>query len=279
MPLDTTTSSLTVGTVQCWDEGIVSERFSRNEQVAVRRIRCPWQSRIYVAQQLRGQSFGASYTPPSPYPDAPWLFADQVETVGGYTGVDANGKPTGLQVGVNLMVAYKYAVQHVSYRTLDYLADQQLGSLGLDFATQWISVPSAQAAAFKFATNGNDCLEPPALPLTTVEFVKTVNQVNTLPITKVMTAAASPANSVAFQGAPPGQVIFAGCRSQRQLDTYGQENWNMVYRFKYRSKPWDSAINPAITPGSGTDPFDQLVFKSNGNAIIPRSDLNSLLSA
>ncbi len=287
MPLDISTAIKIPGlpaNMPLWDEE-TSEDFDHKSQSATRVMRCLWPNRVFITQLLRGQTTaGLIYDPPLAYPDAPWLFVSRVKTKG-YEGADpATGQPTGRTVGVNGMVAYKYAALVVTYSTLDYLADQQLGSLSLDFGVKYVLPPSTGGAVFKYAVTQNDCLEPPPIPVTMVEFTRTINQVPVLPVQTVMNAAKNPINSLAFEGADPGLARFAGCKSSRQLDTYGNECWNVTMRFSIQSIPWDAQINPspgANSSGSGdyVEPYEQLVYKSNGQPIIGRSDLNLLLSA
>jgi hypothetical protein len=139
-------------------------------------------------------------------------------------------------------------------------------------------------------------MDPPSIPIVTVEFSRTINQVPHLPIATAMTAAKSPINSMPFTlptssaagsfagstTADPGLVLYIGMRTQRVIDTYGSENWNVTHKFKWRSIPWDAAINPSPTSSGGSgdyvEPIEQLLYNANDNPIIARSDLNLLLS-
>ena len=300
MPLDISTSITLPGlpsNIPLWDEG-VKDHLTRKSSMAIRKMRCLWPNRYYIAQLLRGNTSASfSYVPPMAYPDAPWMYVDEVEMDGAVGTDPATGRPTGLVLGPNGMVGYKYALLSITYRTPDWLVDQQLGSLAVDVSTQFITVPSNGAAVFKFAASGNDCTDPPSIPITTIEFSRTINQVPSLPIVTAMTAAKSPINSVPFTlptssaagsfagstTAPPGFVLYGGMRSQRAIDSYGNENWSVTHKFRWRSIPWDAAINPSPTAsGSGSggyvEPIEQLVYKANGNPIIARSDLTALLS-
>jgi hypothetical protein len=132
MPLDSTTAITLPGLpadIPLWDED-VEDHLGRTTSTAVRKMRCLWPNRYFIAQLLRGQSTaGFAYIPPMAYPDAPWMYVDSVDMKMGL-GADPNtGLPTGKLVGPNGMVGARYALLTVTYRTLDWLVDQQLGSL------------------------------------------------------------------------------------------------------------------------------------------------------
>jgi hypothetical protein len=123
----------------------------------------------------------------------------------------------------------------------------------------------------------------PQLPLTTA-MNAAMNPVNSLPFTLPTSSAAG--GFATTTTAPPGYVLYNGLKSRRNIDSYGNERWSITHRFLWRNLPWGFAANPSPSSafsgsgsGSGMEPFEQLVFISNGNPLYGTSDLNLLLNA
>jgi hypothetical protein len=299
VPLDSTTQSITwydrgvIG--RAWDEELTGE-IGRIKSEATRIIRCMWSDRFHVAAWLKGgfdPVFGYIAPQTLPYEAGTGLtntnlYVNKVKWRG-REGTNAQGQPVGrLQLYASdgtPIVGYKYALLTVEYGTLDWLAQQQLGTLGLDYGTQWVTTPDPQTTGtptYKFATGGQNIEEAQALPLTVIELNIGRYHMASIPVATVMMAAKSPLNSVTltntlFPGLPngqatPGTVMFSGCHDERAIDSFGNPSFNLTYKLKWRSIPWDQGINPT------TGLWDQIINIQTGLPIIPRSDLSILMT-
>ena len=144
MSLDSTTA-ITISGVRCWDRG-TEEHFERlGYSHAIRSVLCAWGDRLTLVNALRGGAGVASgvyyYNLAAGYPDATFLAFDSV-TISGVAG------ETGLGVGPNGQVAYKYARLAIKYQTLDYLEGTATGTLSLDYSTEVIAARKPRRLSF-----------------------------------------------------------------------------------------------------------------------------------
>jgi hypothetical protein len=267
MGLDATTA-ITLFGIQVWDEG-TKETFVRSTaSSATRTLVCAWSDRVNLINALRGSVVQESptmiqYAPPASYPDAPWLFVDTVD-------VEGIAGESGLSVGPNGLVAYKYARIRVLYKSLTYQEGSETGVLSLDFGAEWINLSSV-TASLKFSDGpGGDVTTDlnPALRITAIAFRQTRNNLPAIPINTII-AASNSVNLNAFQGAQPGTVKFDGASSQRRLFSNGSPGWDMTYAFTYRSVGWNVAYDPV----NGWRP---VAFKASGQAPFSSFDYNQL---
>jgi hypothetical protein len=275
MPLDSSTAITFLG-VNVWDEG-TEEHFVRvGNSTATRTLLCAWEDRVTIINQIRG---GASiiggyyyYTDSQVYPDAPFLPFDSIHV----EGIAGDG---GLSVGPNGMVAYKYARIHIVYKTLDYIEGVTTGTLSLDYATQFVSLPQS-ASTYQFADG--TALSPqdsPPLRRGIVSMVQTRKNLADLPSALVQSVCGC-VNSVEFLGGAPGTVLFDGGHADRRLTMTGDENWDMTYKFLYDPIGWNYLLQPSTTGTStGVVGTYQLVTRiSDGSTLYPSTDLNQLLA-
>jgi len=256
MPLDSSTSIIISG-IQCWDEG-TEEHFQRfGHSTAVRNILCAWGDRLTLVNALRG---GAGinngvyyYNLSADYPDAAFLAFDSV-TITGIAG------ESGLSVGPNGQVAYKYARLAIVYKTLDYLEGTTTGTLSLDYSTEVIAAPQT-AAAFVWADGSDvDPADCPAIRVPIVTLVQTRKNLAALPTVLVQSLSGC-INSAAFLGGAVGTVLFDGAHATRRLTTTGAENWDMTYKFLYCRTGWNYFLRAgegfvAVNgKGTGTPPY------------------------
>jgi hypothetical protein len=202
MPLDSTTSIPFLG-VQVWDEATEENFVRTGNSSAVRTILCNWTDRIAIINQIRGggTEIGSVYyyTPSQVYPDAPFLPFDSIR-VEGIPG------DTGLSVGPNGLVAYKYARLHITYKALDYFDGVTTGTLSLDFATQSVSLPQT-APTYQFP-DGTPLTpqDSPPIRLGVVTFVQTRKNLATLP-SQLVQSLAGCVNSASFLNGPPARFF------------------------------------------------------------------------
>ena len=186
--------------------------------------------------------------------------------------MDVEGIPgeTGLSVGGNGLVAYKYARIRITYRSLPYLEGTETGVLSVDYGSEWFTL-SNSTPSLKFS-DGTAADVPtdvnPSLRITTIAFRQTRNNLASIPVSTIL-AATNTVNAAAFQGAPPGKVKFDGASSQRRLFSNGNPGWDMTYAFTYRSVGWNVAYDPA----GGWRP---VLLKSTSQPPFPSFDYNQL---
>jgi hypothetical protein len=274
MALDSTTSITFLG-VQVWDEG-TEEHFVRvGNSSATRTMLCAWEDRVTIINQIRG---GADviggfyyYTPSQVYPDAPSLPFDSIH-VEGLAGED------GLSVGPNGMVAYKYARMRIVYKTLDYIDGVETGTLSLDYATQFVSLPQS-ASTYQFPDGTKlAAQDSPPLRRGIVSMVQTRKNLANLP-TDLVQSLCGCVNSAAFLGGAAGTVLFDGAHADRRLTMAGSENWDMTYKFLYDPIGWSYLLQPSTTATSSTavGTFQLVTRISDGSTLYPSGDLSQLL--
>jgi len=268
MGLDASTA-ITLCGVQVWDEGTKEQFVRSSPSSAIRTLVCTWTDRVALINALRGSVVQESpylveYVAPSAYPDAPWLFVDTIE-VEGIPG------ESGLSVGPNGLVGYKYARIRVIYKSLPYQEGIETGVFSVDYGAEWFTL-SGSTASLKFSDgSGGDVAtdQNPALRITTITFRQTRNNLPSIPVGQII-AATNTVNSAPFQGAAAGTVKFDGAASQRRLFSNGTPGWDMTYAFTYRSVGWNVAYDPA----NGWRP---VAFKASNQPPFASYDYNGLL--
>jgi len=55
-------------------------------------------------------------------------------------------------------------------------------------------------------------------------------------------------NKYAFLGAAPETLRYDGMQSQKTIVFASINNWNICFRFKWRSVSWNSIFNPKASP-------------------------------
>jgi hypothetical protein len=272
--LDSTTS-ITLFGFTVWDEG-TREQFNRETpSCATRTLVCAWGDRVglinairsstgYVALTTSGSRTIVQYVAPANYPDAPWLYVDTIE-------VEGLAGETGLSVGTNGLVAYKYARIRIIYKSLPYQEGVETGVFSVDYGAEFFTLPS-QTGSLTFTDSTGGMVptdQNPALRITVVTFKQTRMNLPSIPTSQIM-AATDCVNSAAFQGAAVGTVLFAGASSQRRLFAGGSPGWDMTYSFSYRSVGW----NVAFDPNKGT--FRPVQFTGNSQTPYSQYDFNQL---
>jgi hypothetical protein len=242
MGLDSSTSITLLG-IQVWDEGTKEQFVRSTTSSATRTLVCAWTDRVALINLLRGAVLQQSpsvlqFTPPAAYPDAPWLFVDTI---------DVEGIPgeTGLNVGVNGLVGYKYARIRVTYRSLSYAEGTETGAFSVDFGSEWLTLSSA-TPSLKFTDGSAEDVSTdlnPSLRITTIAFRQARNNLPSIPVPLIVSATDT-VNSSSFQGADAGKVKFDGASSQRRIFSNGSPGWDMTYAFTYRSVGWNVAYDP-----------------------------------
>jgi hypothetical protein len=267
MPLDSSTSITLLG-IQVWDEGTREQFVRASTSSATRTLVCAWNDRVALINVLRGNVLQESpavvqYSPPAAYPDAPWLFVDTI---------DVEGIPgeSGLSVGTNGLVAYKYARIRVTYRSLPYLEGTETGVLSVDYGSEWFTLSNSRPS-LKFSDGSGEDVSTdlnPSLRITTVAFRQTRNNLPSIPVNQIV-AATDTVNQSSFQGAAPGTVKFDGAASQRRLFSNGSPGWDLTYAFTYRPVGWNVAYDPV----GGWRP---VLLKSSGQPPFASYDYNAL---
>ena len=270
MPLDSSTAITFLG-VNVWDEGTEENFVRTGYSTATRTLLCAWEDRIAIINQIRG---GASviggfyyYTPSQAYPDAPSLPFDAIR-------VEGIAGDSGLSVGPNGMVAYKYARLRITYKTLDYIDGITTGTTSLDFASQMVNLPQS-TPTYKFPDGTLlSAQDGPLVRRSIVSLVQTRKNLAQLPSALVQSLAGN-VNSTGFLGGNPGTVLFDGARADRRLTTTGNENWDMTYKFMFDPIGWNNVLQPS---GSGAGTYQKVVRIADGvTTLYPSADLNQLL--
>jgi hypothetical protein len=272
MPLDSTTAITFLG-VQVWDEGTEESFVRTGNSTAVRTMLCAWEDRVAIINQIRGGGLEVGgyyfYTPSQVYPDAPFLPFDSIH-------VEGIAGDTGLNVGPNGLVGYKYARLRITYKALDYFDGVTTGTMSLDYATHTISLPqSAPTYQFPDGTPLSPQDSPP-IRVGIVTIVQTRKNLAILPASTVQSLAGC-VNSSSFLGGNTGTVLFDGAHAQRRLTTTGAENWDMTYKFLYLPVGWNNLLQASAKSAGTVGTFQQVTRISDGSPLYPQADLSPLL--
>lgn len=269
MALDSTTQVPLYG-INVWDVDTQESYVTFGKSEAIRTIWCAWDDRNILINNIGG--FGGYnlvnifyYSTAAPYAAAPGLlFAQRVDVQG--LGV----KNITTYVGGASMVGYDTcAICKIHYGSLPW-PPQQPGMLSIDYSADEIILPQT-TSVWKFATTGNvvDASQFPSRRNINVALTwKTFNNFS-IPSSTFM-AYAGAVNSDTFLGASPGQVLFAGAKTTRQLNTVGVEAWDITYPFIFNEIGWNDIYNPQ------TGNFEKVVDQ-NGNPPFPGMTLNNLV--
>lgn len=278
MALDTTTAITVAGVFPVWDEG-ASERPSRKGSTATRRLLTLWELRWQLASALIGQGAGSgllvSITAAEQYPDAPWLFAHEVD-------MEGVGKQT---EGANGQIAYEWARLTVEHRSLEASFSGGIsGSLQIDFAADALSVPQDEAT-FKWESDDED-VPPEASPQLSIAVAQLTIPQRDLPeirgrVPNIL-ALFDHVNEDTLFGAPAGHMLYKGCRSiGRVMDPGGSvgtgsatgggiEVSDLLHSVLWRSVPW----NKFLRPSTGT--WENIVYKATGQPYFAEGNLSFL---
>lgn len=263
MPLDATTA-ITIGGVQCWDND-AEEDMNRYRSEAVRHLTCAWSNRMALMAALLGgstqngviQNTAAS----ARYPDATWLRADSIATVG--EGIKS--------VGPNGMVAYTWAHLTVRYKTSDIsLLSEEIGTLSIDVRAD-VLMPSQNEPTFKWSSDNKDLPveATPGIPIPIVEFVKARRNMAAIPMALILSLV-DHVNSSSFEGAAAGKVLYHGARSEATITSAGVYNFDLAHRFTYHPYGHNKMLRPS------TGAWENIVTKTGSNPPHPTGDLNAL---
>lgn len=256
--MPSTSTSITIGGVQCWDEEI-SEEFTRTTARVTRTIRCSWGDRGTLIGYLRG---GANqignfyiYTNPQAAPGYSWLYTDEVTVArDGAKSQDGSG-----------IIAGDYAVLTVTYTPL---IGTQTGAIGLDFGKEIIALPDN---SLKFADgSGEPVPGAKAKVIAVIGITQAKLNAASLPISAIIAASAAPLDNSGLFGSSTGTLLFDGGRALRKFTTAGVSNWDIEFRFLCRpALRWDYMYD-------STGVARQVVSSTGGAVFYTSSNLNAL---
>lgn len=277
MPLDATTAITVAGVTPVWDEG-TDEVFSRKGSSATRRLLTTWDKRIELAAALVGQGTGSGVllgiTAAEPYPDAPWLLAQEVRIEG--VGL--------MSEGPNGQIAYEFARLVVEHRSIEFTFSGLGGSLQIDFSADSLSVPQNEAT-FKWKSDDED-VPPEASPsLSVATAVLTIPQRNLPEIrgrVPNLLALVDHVNDRDLFGATKGHFLYKGCRSiGRVMDPGGSvgtgsataggiEVSDLLHCALWRSVEWNKFLRPS------TGVWEDIVYKATDQPYFAEGNLGFL---
>jgi hypothetical protein len=259
---------ITLGGVQCWDEG-TEEDLTRERNYAKRTLVTLWEDRLQLVRAIRGEETvslgGIDIFPAQPYDagDIPFLYPDKFKIKGvGALSSSVAGRPL-----------YRYARIEVTYSTLD------AGELGLEIGSQVITLPKT-GPTLKWSSDNEEVpyQDTTGRPMVVMTLTKSRVRQPSIPVAAIINAAKKPLNSVEFQGAEAGTVLFDGGRAVRytyaSATTSGGVLYDIQYRFLCRpSLPWNHLFRRT---GASVD-HEEVKF-IGGDPYLETSDLNELFA-
>lgn len=281
-------SSVFLYGVNLWDEDVEENYVTFGKSSAVRTVTCLWNDRTTMINNLGGFSgFNLInqfyYQPAVSFPAAPGLmYFSSVKTMG--IGVRSQ---TAYQGGQN-MVGYQWCRAKILYESLPW-PPQAPGMLSIDYSVESVAMPAptnatldpatgaymatATVPLWKFATTHNfvNAAQIPSRQVVLVNLTWQIFNQLSLP-TATLQAYAGSVNNATFLGAAAGQVMFAGAKTNRRMNTQGVEAWDITYPFLYNSVTagWNGVYNP------NTGNFEKIVDQ-NGNPPFTEMNLSTLV--
>lgn len=271
--VDSNTTAGTIGGKSFWDDDVEEHFFTRGgDSSATRTITCRWDDRLAIVAALAGgttiNGVVQINTQPMTYPDATWLYVKGIHPEG--VGVR--------KVGVNGMVGYDFAKIKIDYGVLekDFGSSDDVGAMSLDISNEIISPPRDQPT-FRWADDASGSISgtklpveaTPAIPISTADFEKSLNNVAALPVPTVISLL-DHVNGAVFEGAAKGKVIYKGCRTFRKITALGVQNWNVAHRFIYRTVEWNKFLSPK------TGKWEPIVYWATNQPLFPFGDFAQL---
>ena len=83
-------------------------------------------------------------------------------------------------------------------------------------------------------------------------------------------------NNAPIFGAAAKCLRFDGARTFRRFTATGALNWDVAYRFSYRSIPWTQMLRPPNAAQSITGGWTEVQFRNNGNPVYALIDYTPL---
>ncbi len=268
--------ALTIGGIVCQE--LVANFGESYDRLAGPQFRksflCGWADRFTVANAFLGLSstvsIGGLITLQTPlaYPDLSTAYATHIDLVP--VGNPTEGARQTVWPNAIVNVTYgclPWSFSGFDYMQLDGLHPYVYAEQGFNYTSEWITVPKTQV----FYSGGTVPLDQDwgfRSPL--INFSIMVKYVPYLNVPPLITALASPINSVAFLGCAAGKLLFNGAESRPSFMVDGTRTQNIEYSFSYRPiAPWDYVYKG----GSG---WVQVVDSTNTN-IQQRSDLSTII--
>ena len=267
MELDDSNSIL-IGGIRAMDESAV-ERLSRRDAQGKRILVSAWSDRIALAEFLLGISSGSGITEeigePDPYPDAPWLSADDVDIEG--VGL--------MSVGPNGMVAYEHARLTVIYRA----AIHRLGGFGgsglqIDLASDVLTLPQ-DLPSLKWASD-DEFIPPEASPGLSIPCATLYFPQPDLPNFRDnhpgFLALIDCVNDQTLFSIDAGHLLYKGMVSHGRITANGIEAKDLVHKVLWRKIPWNHFLRPGVGGG-----WQEVVYIHDDQPYFLPGDLNALL--
>lgn len=284
--------AINIAGIQCWDEG-TEEHFNRfGVGRAVRKIRCGWNNSAILINAIFQPgippTLTGSYVFPNSYPRVPsWLLSGvEIKGRAGTTGLGFLTYPDPVSGEIPL-VAYAEAEMDFIYESQRFDATDS-GELEADLDTEVIR-PPGYSPSFSFMSNDTGATmtvppeDTPGIRLIVLGFDYVLRYQTTQFLNAAIAAAQSPVNSTTTTlgragqslSIPAGYLLYQGMRTRYSPVGTGANGWRVSHRFKYRSQPWNCAIN-TLDPKSVT--WATVYYTGSTNMIYPTSDLNVLLN-
>jgi hypothetical protein len=258
--------TITLGGVQVSDEG-VSEAYSLDASSATHRIKCLWADRYSLIPYL----FNANGTGrPYAYPDAAWMFVDQVSVEGeGVLGDDS----------LSGRVSYEYANLSIVYRAINYASDgTETAALQMDLSTTAFScggsTPYVKWAAGASGSIAGKSISPeisPVLEVVTGTIIKSRANVSTLD-TATIASLLNTVNNATFLGFAAETLRYKGNGTHRRFTVSGAEHWNSGHVWELISVGWNTLFSPI------TGLFEPFVVAATGSKFYTPASQTPLLS-
>ncbi len=264
-----TTKAITVPHEELADSP--SETWSSQGFNATRKLRCRWDDRLSLTEQLTGsRSVDGSYHSPAVYPHFP---AARVHAV----AIAPVGKPADL-AGDTQAAAYTHAIVTVNYSTA--VDVQALVSERLEPTTQTLELGTSGLAWGAPPDQGGQSLaadEAPAHLLRGLDYILTLHQAAAIPeptlslIGKINSHAVSAGNlGLSF---PPHTLLYSPPNLKRIITAEGAQAWQIDYRFRYRPHSWNHIWRPS------TASWDAIYNDDGPVELYPPADFTELLTA
>lgn len=247
-------NTVLIGNIPVEDEGI-TESISWEKQEVTRQVRVDWANRwpLYVLLLGGGTTVVTTRTNPLTYPDAPWLWVNNVELM------EMLGTPS---EGPNGVVAYDTARLKITYGFPQFgKNDKDVESnITSDIGEEMITLPADQAV-FQWGggPNNGKPLPPdvlPSIPTTTGTLSYALKFQVGRP-TSFLEQFVDTTNDAVFLGYAAGTLLYKGFGSQPIFSSAGVTQTNVTHKWKYRSNG-GNGWNYFLDPGNGWQPIQRI---------------------
>lgn len=247
-------TATTLGGLTIWDMGWKENIVRLGTSTATRQIACFCTQRELVYEYLLSGYVvqgGRVVQSLSAYPDIPWMYVDEIESV---PHPDANGT----FVGSNGQFEEEYAFLNVKYKAYQWAGGQQ-GYITFRYGSAVLAMPNDGTGntGMKWASDSTAVPAQSAPPLRYMLVGITCHLVNQPPVANsTIQTLIDNINSDTFFGYGAGQVRFLGCSTELSASGYNPQGQGFTegqnWEFEARSFSWNKLLRPSLMSGAAS---------------------------